>query len=54
MLTYEYRCDKCGERFEQTETLAQHEAGKPACPKCESESVSRVFSAPQVKTSKKS
>ena len=54
MPVYEYRCDECGERFEQTETLAEHETGKPTCPKCKSKNVSRSFSTFQVKTSKKS
>jgi putative FmdB family regulatory protein len=54
MPVYEYRCDECGELFEQTETLAEHEAGSPTCPKCKSERVSRRFSTFQVKTSRKS
>ncbi len=54
MPVYEYRCDACGELFEKTETFAEHQAGKPRCPKCESENVSRRFSTFQVKTSRKS
>jgi putative FmdB family regulatory protein len=49
MPVYEYRCEECGERFEQTETLAEHKTGKPSCPKCKSKNVSRSFSTFQVR-----
>jgi len=29
MPTYQYRCEKCGKRFERTETISEHEAVKP-------------------------
>lgn len=54
MPTYEYRCEKCGERFERVEQLAEHEKAKPACPKCASDKVKRVVSAFYAKTSRKS
>jgi putative FmdB family regulatory protein len=54
MPTYEYRCDKCGEIFEQRESIAEHEATKPKCPKCEGDRVTRVYSHVYAKTSKKS
>lgn len=54
MPVYEYRCQGCGEQFERTETLAEHEAGLPRCPKCNGASVTRVYSTFQVKTSRKS
>jgi putative FmdB family regulatory protein len=54
MPTYEYRCENCGETFEQRESIAEHEAGKPKCPKCASEKVGRAFSAFYARTSKKS
>ena len=54
MPTYEYRCEHCGETFEQRETVAEHEAATPKCPKCGSEKVARAFSAFYTKTSKKS
>jgi putative FmdB family regulatory protein len=43
MPTYEYRCKTCGEIFERRESIAEHEAAKAKCPKCESEEVVRGF-----------
>ena len=54
MPTYEYRCEECGEMFEQRESIAEHEAVNPKCPKCGSEKVVRAFSPFYAKTSKKS
>ncbi len=54
MPTYRYRCEKCGKRFERTETFSEHEAVKPKCPKCGSEKVSFVPANVYVVTSKKS
>lgn len=54
MPTYEYRCESCGELFEQRESVAEHEAGKPTCPKCGGDKVARAFSRVHVKTAKKS
>jgi putative FmdB family regulatory protein len=42
MPTYQYRCDKCGNKFERTETISEHEALKLKCPKCGSKKVSFV------------
>ena len=28
MPTYQYRCEKCGKRFERTETISEHEGSK--------------------------
>jgi putative FmdB family regulatory protein len=42
MPTYQYRCEKCGKKFERTETISEHEAIKPKCPKCGSKKVSFV------------
>jgi putative FmdB family regulatory protein len=39
MPTYEYRCEKCGETFERRESIAEHEAAVPKCPKCEGDRV---------------
>jgi len=51
MPTYQYHCEKCRRRFERTETIAEHEAVKPKCPKCGSKIVpGNVY----VVTSKKS
>ena len=34
MPTYQYGCENCGKTFERTETISEHEALKPPCPKC--------------------
>ena len=54
MPTYEYRCTKCGEKFERSEHLAEHGQVQPRCPKCGSEEVQPVLGAFFAKTSKKS
>ena len=54
MPTYQYRCEKCGKRFERTETISEHEAVKPQCPKCGSKKVTFVPGRVFVVTSKKS
>ena len=54
MPTYEYRCETCGELFEHRESIAEHEAGKPKCPKCGGAEVTRAYSRFYVKTAKKS
>jgi hypothetical protein len=32
MPTYQYRCEKCGKKFERTESISEHEATKPEMP----------------------
>jgi putative FmdB family regulatory protein len=54
MPTYHYRCEKCGKKFERTETISEHEATKPTCPKCGSKKVCFVPGNVYVVTSKKS
>ena len=54
MPSYQYRCDKCGKRFERTETISEHEGAKPQCPKCVSKKVTFVPGRVFVVTSKKS
>ena len=54
MPTYQYRCDKCGKKFERNETISEHEALKLKCPKCGSKKVSFVPGNVYVVTSKKS
>jgi putative FmdB family regulatory protein len=54
MPTYQYRCEKCGKKFERTETISEHEALKLKCPKCGSNKVSFVPGNVYVVTSKKS
>jgi putative FmdB family regulatory protein len=53
MPTYQYRCQKCDSTFERTETISEHEAAKPQCPKCGSKTVSVVPARIYVVTSKK-
>ena len=54
MPTYQYCCDKCGKKFERSETIAEHEVAKLKCPKCGSKKVSYVPGNVFVVTSKKS
>jgi putative FmdB family regulatory protein len=54
MPTYQYRCENCGKTFERTETISEHEALKPLCPKCGSKKVSFVPGRVYVVTTKKS
>ncbi len=54
MPTYEYRCEKCGEKFERFEHIADHENAKPQCPKCNSADVVNVLADFFANTSKKS
>lgn len=55
MPTYKYFCDNCRHRFKRVESISAHEQHrKPACPKCRSKRVSRVFSGFYAKTGKKS
>jgi putative FmdB family regulatory protein len=42
MPIYEYRCEKCGERFE--EYLTTSTAPAPPCPTCASGEVARLYS----------
>ena len=52
MPTYQYRCKKCGKKFERIETIAEHEVTE--MPKCGSKRVSFVPGTVYVVTSKKS
>ena len=54
MPTYKYRCEKCGKRFERTETISEHRTSKAKCPTCGSEKVSQIPGNVFVVTSKKS
>jgi putative FmdB family regulatory protein len=54
MPTYQHRCEKCGKKFERTETISEHEKAKPECPKCKSKKVSFIPGRVYVLTSKKS
>ncbi len=54
MPTYEYRCEACGKEFTQTERISKNARRRPACPKCKSKKVARVFSSFYAKTGHKS
>jgi len=60
MPTYEYRCMDCGEIWERTEHIAEHEEvavhtiAPPHCPHCDSPRVEPAFSAFFAKTTRKS
>ena len=54
MPTYAYRCGQCGETFEKIETISEHGAAKPQCPKCGSDNVARIPTTFVAVTSKKS
>ena len=54
MPTYDYRCRKCGKRFEKAMTFSEHDrAAEPACPKCGSRAVAQQPSAFQTVTGSK-
>lgn len=54
MPTYEYRCTACQERFTLHESIAEHGASRPTCPKCRSHAVEPMPSAFFAKTVRKS
>jgi putative FmdB family regulatory protein len=54
MPTYLYRCGQCGDTFEQIETISEHGAAKPSCPKCGSDKVAGVPAPFVAVTGKKS
>jgi putative FmdB family regulatory protein len=54
MPTYVYRCAQCGDTFERIETISEHGATKPSCPKCGSAEVAGVPTPFVAMTGKKS
>ena len=54
MPTYDYRCEKCGQRFSQIESISAHGRVRSKCPKCKSVKVVQVFTPFYAKTVKKS
>lgn len=54
MPTYQFRCEKCGKKFERTETISDRESNKSKCPKYGSKKVTVVPGRVYVVTSKKS
>ncbi len=54
MPVYEYRCRKCGKKFERVERITEHGSKHARCPKCKSAQVNQVFGTFFARTSKKS
>jgi putative FmdB family regulatory protein len=54
MPTYVYRCAQCGDTFERIETISEHGATKPSCPKCGSHEIAGVPAPFVAMTGKKS
>ncbi|MDX1431994.1 MAG: zinc ribbon domain-containing protein [Gammaproteobacteria bacterium] len=54
MPTYEYKCQKCGKKFERIERVSEHDASHMRCPKCKSTQVAQVYGTFFAKTSRKS
>jgi putative FmdB family regulatory protein len=51
--TYEYRCRDCANVFDRIESLSEHGARVPKCPKCNSRNVEQVLTSFFAKTSHK-
>jgi putative FmdB family regulatory protein len=54
MPTYEYECLECRKKFSRIMSIAEHDKGKVACPKCKGQKVKQVLSPFITKTSRKS
>lgn len=54
MPTYEFKCKKCGHRFNLSESVTEHDKHQEKCPLCAGVEIQNVVSAVNVKTSKKS
>ena len=54
MPTYEYQCKKCGEKFDKTSHVKEHDTSKYECPKCGSKEVVQILGSFFAKTSRKS
>jgi putative FmdB family regulatory protein len=49
MPTYSYRCEKCGKKFDRTETMSEHEAAKAKCAKCGSKNRGVCCTGPRLR-----
>jgi putative FmdB family regulatory protein len=58
MPNYEFRCQKCGQLFEETQSVSEHERSKRertlSCPACGSVEVAAQIGIFEVQTSAKS
>jgi putative FmdB family regulatory protein len=52
--SYDFRCEKCGGKFNLMLSLSEYDKMKLRCPKCKSTKVKQEIMPFQVKTSKKS
>lgn len=53
-MNYAFHCQNCGEHFDVSESLAEHEQHQEKCPKCGSTDIRQKFDQVMFKTSKKS
>ena len=53
-MNYAFRCQNCGDHFDVSESLAEHEKHQEKCPKCGSRNIRQKFDQVVIKTSKKS
>lgn len=54
MPTYEYRCQECGQTFEEVLHMSEQDTARPLCPACESREVEQLMSSFVAQTAKKS
>ncbi|MCF7885135.1 MAG: zinc ribbon domain-containing protein [Candidatus Marinimicrobia bacterium] len=54
MPIYEYKCSRCGEKFEELIAFSKLNDNNPKCPKCDSKEVERQISTPSIGNSKNS
>jgi len=54
MPSYDFRCEKCGGKFNLMLSLSEYDKMKFRCPKCKSTKVKQEIMPFQIKTSKKS
>ncbi len=54
MPTYDFACKNCKKKFTLILTVAEHEKGRPVCPKCKSKKVEQQIAPFFAVTSKKS
>ena len=53
-MTYDYKCEECGNEFSVKQTLKEHEEKKVPCPRCGSEKTKHKLEPFFAKTSRKS
>lgn len=53
MPTYEYICEKCGEKFTVVMKISEHDKKRIRCPKCDNAEVAKQLQPFFAKTSRK-